>query len=385
MLDALLQDPKLGRLTKSEQDLVLSFVEALGKRSAGGPGGTSRVLKEIAERERLRRDASGRDRYVSSELTDLSIAYLQDQGAFMVGSMGVKGVKLPTGKFRIWDRGDYFRDDAQPRAPATKAGRGRAAISRGDYSCERWAWAHPIDDETLMFDVVDDPRAQALALVTQKLLIRRDKMVIAELWITGTWGTDKDGVAGAPGAGQFQQWDQAASTPRKNLHTYSLEIHERTGFWPNVLQLNAKVLSALLLHADVVGAFQYTTAGAVPTMEALARALFSLVEGVTPPTITVAGGIETTSAKGLATTTAYIGGKHALLAYVDANPGLQRPTAFSIFSLENPEWGTNGQGVRIRDYEEPDIAVPHTIEGELYMDPKRTATELGAFLENAVA
>lgn len=386
MLNALLQDPKLARLTKSQRDLVLAFAEALEKDAGGTPGAPSPILKQIAERERIARDANPSDRYISTELTDLSMAYLQDQGAYTAGARGVKPVRLNNGKYRIWNRGDFFRDDAEPRAPATRAGGGKFALTRGDYACVRYAYAHDVDDETMMFDVVDDPRMLGLAVVTQKLLIRRDALWIANLFKAGLWTTDETGVAGAPGANQFKQWDQSGATPRSDLMKYAIGINERTGLWANVLTLNAYVLKGLLTNADVTTAFQYTTAGAVPTMAQLARALFSLVDGVPDPSIQVAGAIKTTSAKGAAADTfAYMAGKHALLAHVPSTFGLNTPTAYATFSLENEGWATNANGVRISDYEEEDRKVPHRIEGEIFIDPKPTAVDLGAFLATAVS
>lgn len=384
MLTQLHNDPRLRKLDKSSQDLVLAFAEALERRGSPAGGPSARLTRQ-AERWRLRKATAG-EMHISTELTDMSIAYFQDQGAFVAAGRGIKSVAQKSDSYLLYDKGDLLRDEAQERAENTEAAGGDFKVTSATYACKRFAFKKPVSDELVANQTVGDPRLDALAFVTQKMLIKREVLWMDALFKTGLWTTDLDGVAGAPGANQFQQWDQSASVPRKDLQTQSIAIHERSGNWPNTFTLTPKVLAALLRHADITDAFKHTTSGAVPTMEALARALFSLVEDrFTPPMVTVASGVKATSAEGATDAFAYIGGKHALLAYVLPTPALRLPTAYAVFSWENAVFGTNALGVRIRDYVREETASPNVIEGEIFVDIKLVAADLGAFFESAVA
>ena len=164
-------------------------------------------------------------------------------------------------------------------------------------------------------------------------------------------------------------------------------MHQRTGFWPNALVLSPFVLRGLLLNAEIVSAFQYTTAGAVPDLVALAKCLFAnlTAHGVLEiPRVLVAGGTATTSAEGVADTFAYIVGKVALLAYLNPRPSLRAPSAYYTFSWKGL-LGANAFGGRIKDFEIPQIAVPHRVEGEMAFDIRKVAADLGQFFAAAVS
>ena len=380
-------DPRLAKLDKQSQELALAFAEMLSKGRIGDAPGIepefSPLLKSMAELSKA--DPDPDDLHVSTELTDRSIGYFQQMGQFAAASIGVLAVTQKNDKIRRWNKGDLYRDEAEPRAPATEAAGGAIGKDTIDYICERYAWKQDIDDETIANDRVEDPADRALRVVTQKLLIRRDAHWVTKIFLTSTWTRDRDGVTSGPTGAQFLRWDESGSTPRADLSGDAVRIHELTGFWPNVLTLQPHVLKALILHADVLAAFQYTVAGAVPSMGALAASLFGGAVGA-DPTIRIAGGVKTTSAKGAsADTFSYIAGKHALLAYVDVNFGLLMPTAYTVPSWENEVFGTGENGVRIREYEVIERAVPSRVEGEIFFDAVVTAADLGAFYEAAVS
>lgn len=381
--DSLLKKRAYGKLDGHGQELVVAFAEALA-RGTGQQPRQSEILRSAAALQ-LQKDATPADRHVSTELTGLSIGAFQDMGMFAASGSGVYSVAKKTDKYRIYDRGDAFRDEAKARAHGTEAVVLGADVTTGTYTCERFAGKYQITDEDVAQDTVGDPVMEALDAVNLKLFIRRESQWVTACFDDGLWGTDRDGVTSGPTGDQYIQFDQAASTPRNLFHTDAITIHETTGQWPNQLVLQPHVLSELLLHADVVDAFKHTTAGATPNMAGLAEALFSL-GGVAPsPSIRVAGGVKTTSAEGVADTFAYIAGKDALLAYVEPNPGRYRPSAWYTFSWQSELFGTNADGVVIKQYEDVPKGVVDVVEGEICVDPKLVSADHGIFYEDAVA
>jgi hypothetical protein len=389
-VDELMQDPRIGRLNKSGRDLVLAFTDALGG------GGSRRSGSELLLKDwhRLAKaDPSPSDVHVSTELTDMSVGYAQDFSRAAAGGSSLFPVDRQAGQFNIYDKGDLYRVDinASRRGPAAESAGGGYKITQGNYSCIVYAWHKDVDEQLMAQQIAGDPTDDATFYVTQYLMLLREAIFAANLLKTGLWtggtggATDQAGVAAGPGANQFLQFNAVGAVPREIFSAQAVSIHQNNGVWPNTLVLAPQVLAALLLNAEIVQAFQYTTAGAVPDMQALAKTLVSpSVAGFTPPNIVIAGGTGTTSLEGAADTFAYFAPKAALLAYVAPRPGLRIPTAYTVFAWSGL-LGSNAFGIRMKDFELPRNGVPHRVEGEAAFDIKAVAAALGCYFTTAVA
>ncbi len=382
MLERLHKDSRLANLDKTGQDLVLTFAELLGKQSITAPVGAGGFKQWI---ERAQPTLS--DVHVSTELTNLSIAYLQEKGQFLAGGSGVFGVRREAGFYTEYDRGDMFRitpDDAIRAVGNESAGGGFKVKQTSKYIVQVYSWHKDVDEQLMAQQAVGDPVDDAVAYVTQILLILREQVFNSSIMTTG-WGVDREGVGASPTGDQFLQWNVAASTPRRDLGSEAVRIHSQTGFWANTLIVQPNVLLELLLHADIVDAFKHTTAGATPTLDALARTLIPpSIDGGGAPQMRIAGGVKTTSAEGATDAFDYIVGKQALLAYVDPNPSLRSPTAWINFAWTGL-LGANAMGFRFKDLEDEFKAIPHRVEGDAAFDIKRVAPELGTHFRTAVA
>jgi hypothetical protein len=94
--------------------------------------------------------------------------------------------------------------------------------------------------------------------------------------------------------------------------------------------------------------------------------------------------IETTSKLGASTrTSAFIGGKHALLAYVPPAPGIMTPSAGYTFAWTG-YLGAGPDGQRIKRFRMENLAADR-IEIEMAFDMKVISADLGAFFNNAVS
>lgn len=392
--DRLMQEPRLRDLSKADRELALAFLDSLS--STRGRDQVPVFRDEWVPLTKA--NPTPTDVHVSTELTDMSVAYLQDMSNSVAAGQGIIPVRNIAGQFNLYDRGDWMRIDinAARRGAGNESAGGGFKVTQGNYSCLTYAWHKDVDEQLMANQLAGDPTDDATAYVTQQLVMIREAIFVANILKAAIWtgsvnlngggaGGDLTGVPGAPAAGQFKQWDQASSTPREDLSTEALGIHQNSGRWPNVLVLSPFVLRGLLLNAEIVSAFQYTTAGATPDLEALAKALIApAISSYSAPRIVIAGMTNATSAEGVADVMAYMAGKVALLAYVDPRPGLRTPTAWSVFAWESL-LGDAAYTIRMKDFELPRNAVPHRVEGEMSFDIRQVAPILGVFFTAAVS
>ena len=388
--DTLLGAPGLKRLDKGGRELVLAFAEQLSKGGISPAlGSASKGLSQFIQKAQ----PTLADVHVSTELTNLSIAYIQQLSAFAAGGTGQFGVALPSGFYTEYDKGDFFRatPDEALRAPNTEsAGGGFKVQQTAAFLAKVYSWHKDVDEQLMATQTVGDPVDDATRWVLQILTLIREIKWDEIIMATSTWtgagtGNDQTGVAAGPAADQFLQWDLATGTPRKDIGEQAVSIHEKSGLWPNWFICQPRVLFSLLINAEIVDAFKHTTAGATPTLDALARTLVvDAVPGVQTPRMAIAGGVKTTSAEGATDAYAYITGKKAILAHVAPNPSLYTPSAWINF-VWTGLLGANAFGFRMKDLENEMTATPHRIEGDMAFDIKVVAPQLGVLFDQAVA
>ena len=384
-VENLAANPALKRLDKQSQELVLAFAENLaGRTPVVRTAGNDLAIQAFIAKA----NPSVGDVHVSTELTNLSIAYIQDRVNFQASMAGMFGVENQAGFYTEYDRGDMFRGnpDLALLAPATEsAGGGFKVLQENGYFAKVYSWHKDVDEQLMANQTVGDPVDDALAYVMQILYIIREQLFDTAIMPASLWTTELTGVSGTPGADEFKQWNDSTATPRSDISAQCVAMHSITGMWPNTFVLQPFVLSMLLLSAEITEAFKYTTAGAVPSLDALAASLMvGAVAGAVTPTIKIAGAVNTTSAEGATDAFDYVVGKKALLAYLDPNPGLRSPTAWINFA-----WGgllgANAFGCRVKDLEDEFRHVPHRVEGDMAVDIKPVAPDLGCMFLTAVA
>lgn len=318
-----------------------------------------------------------RDVHINAPLTNISVAYIQQQSAFIADRVfPIVRVNKQSDLFFRYSKADWHRDEAQERAPATESAGGGWRMDTDDYFARVYAYHKDVDDQTRAnADMPIDMDRDATEFVTQKLLLRREKVWANTYFQSGIWGIDLVGVAAAPAAGQFLQWDQANSTPIEDVTTQAIAIAEQTGFRPNRLVLTPYVYNTLRHHPEVLDRIKYTQRGVVTT-EILA-ALFDVEQVVIP------WGIENTQAEGLPEEEQFVFGKHAMLVYANPRPSILQPSAGYIFAWTGL-LGAGAYGNRIRRFR-MELLAADRVEGEMAFVPKLVAADCGAFFANAVA
>lgn len=316
------------------------------------------------------------DVYVSRPLTQIAVAYTQQAPYVARTVFPMIPVQVQGGSFRKYNREEWLRSEAQERAPATESVGSGWRMSDDTYFARVYAVHKDVDDQTRANQ--QEPvrlDRDSTEWVTQQLLLKQEQLFVASYFTTGVWGTDRTGVAAAPAAGQFLQFDQAASTPITYLRAEIRAMQESTGYRPNVLLMGPRVLDALLDHATIIDRIKYTQAGYV-TLDLLAR-VFEVER------VVVAETIQNTAAEGLAGAYSSIYGKHMLLAYSNPTPSPLTASAGYTFTWTGYV-GAEATGLRIKRFRMEPIASDR-VEGEFSFAPKIVAADLGRFYSGAVA
>lgn len=316
--------------------------------------------------------------HYDAPLTDLSVAYIQDQDRFIARKVFPEvPVEKQSDLYYTWDKDDFLRDEAKERAPGTEAAVTEAQATTDPYFCKEYALARDLPWQRIdNADKALNYEKNAVEQVTNKLLIRQDALWASKYFGTGKWGTDTVGAASAPSAGQVLQWSKSGSTPIKDIDTAKTSVDSQTGFTPNTLVITPAVLAVLKNHAEILERIKYTER-AIITEELLAS-VFDI------PRVLVARGISTTSKKGAASATrGYILSDGALLCYAAPNPGIDTPSAGYTFAWTDAERGAGDGGVGFRRFAIEPRKVDR-VEGELTFDQRVIGADLGVFFSSII-
>lgn len=319
--------------------------------------------------------------HVDRPLTNISVAYFQEPSAFIADKVfpNVPVQKQSDLYFNI-PRGEFNRDSMRKRAPGTPSAGIGYKVDTKTYFCHVYALHHPIDDQTKAnYDTPLDAYTEGTQLLTTAALIRREVNWTATYFTTGIWGTDLTGVAGTPGAGEFQRWDVSTSTPVEDIKKYMLLMLQATGKKPNTLVIDPFTQNALELHPDLIERIKYgqTPGGpAIANMETLAK-----VFGV--ERILVSEAIINTAKEGQSEDNEFIAGTNALLCYVPPKAGLRTASAGYSFSWKgySKQAGIFGQTIKRFRVE---LLASDLVECEMAFDQQVVAADLGIFFNGTI-
>jgi hypothetical protein len=320
------------------------------------------------------------DVHVNRPLTNISLAFMQSQDVFVADrAFSNVPVAKQSDLYFTYDRGYFFRDEMQKRAPGTESAGASYAVSTESYRTHVWALHKDIADQLRSnADTPIAPDREATEFLTLQALISKEKNWTSQFFVTGIWTTEVTGVAGAPAGGQFQRWDEAASTPIEDVRLGIRTVQELTGRRPNRMVVSRPVYDALVDHPDIIGRIDRgQTAGTALVLRANIAALFELDE------ILVMDSIENTAAEGAANVHAFIAGKHALLLFTPPSPGIMVPASGYTFSWTG-FLGAGALGTRIKRMRMEHLESDR-VEIEMAFDHKLVSAELGYFFLTAVS
>jgi hypothetical protein len=323
------------------------------------------------------------DIHFSPLLTDLSIAYSNDAGKFIAQKFApVVGVDKQSGKYTVFSKADFLRDEAQVREDGKETAGIGFGLSRDTYDTENYGVHFDITPRMRANNAGDfDLRVVGMKQVTDKLLLKQERVWAATMFKTGVWTgqADQTGVASTPSTNQLIHWsDTTNGTPLSDITSACDAIEESTGLRPNTLVLGRRVFSKLKLHPNFKDQIKYTSAESI-TPQILAR-LLELER------VLVAGAVHNTAAEGQSASMSFVHGKHALLAYVnlDPKPKKEMPSAAYTFGWTGLVPGAPA-GIAISELPRDPKTKVDRIEGESAWEPKVTGADCGCFFSGIVA
>lgn len=311
--------------------------------------------------------------HVDAILTNISVAYMNATSNYIASQVfPVVNVQKQTDKYFTYTKADWFRDEAKLRADTTESAGSGYGLSTAGYSCDVFALHKDIGDQTRAnADAPIQLESEATQFLTQRMLIRQEKQFVTDAFATSVWATDVT---------PSNLWSSyTTSDPITDIETGKTTILKNTGLMPNTLVLGYETFVALRHHPDIIDRVQ---GGATVSNPALgSEQLLSTVFGV--ERILVAKAVNNTAVEGETAVYAFTHGKHALLCYVNPNPGLLAPSAGYTFSWQGVSQGL-GTNIGVKRFRMEQLSADR-VEAQIAFDNKIVATDLGYFFNGAVA
>lgn len=317
---------------------------------------------------------SSYDVHVDAILTNFSLAYIQNPSNF-IATKAFPIVPTPkqSDKYFKYTQGDWFRDEAAPRADASESAGSGYGISTDSYFATTYAIHKDVGNQVLAnADAPIDLEREAVEFCTQRILIRTENQFASDFMTTGVWTAT--GSDSAPVSGLWS--NQTSSSPIEDIETAKSAVLTGTGFMPNKLIMGYQVWAALRNHPELVDRYKYTSSASI-TQE-MAAALFGLDE------ILVSMAVYNTAVEGATVSNSFAVGKNALLAYVAPNVGPLTATAGVTFAWTGVSDGL-GASVGVKSFVMPQLGPATRYEAEAAWANKVVGAPLGFFWSGAVA
>lgn len=311
--------------------------------------------------------------HVDAVLTNASVAYIQNANAFVASKVfPVVPVQKQSNVYFVYTKNDWFRDEAQIRAPGTESAGSGYGLSTSQYLCDVFAFHKDVDTQTLRnSDIPLNPKMDATKFVTQRLLLRQEIQWTSDYFTTSVWGTDST---------PSNLWsDYSNSDPISDVETGKRTVLANTGFLPNTFTVGYDVWIKLKNHPDIVDRIKYSAGPgnpAIATQETVAK-VFELDR------ILVCQAIKATNVENETAAYSFVQGKHALLSYAPDSPSLLTPSAGYTFMWEGVSEGM-GLTVVVKEIPMPWLD-SNRYEGQVAFDNKVVASDLGYFFSSAVS
>lgn len=179
----------------------------------------------------------------------------------------------PKAKITVYNKGDWFRDEAGIRAAGTRANRGGYKIDEVSVATKEYAFAKEVTDEDRRFTKLKNapplkPDEDAIAFASDKVDLKKE-IRVGSLITAGTW---VDGSAGGQDAEGLWAPTGSTNTFLADITTAKKAIKAKTGVRPNVLLIDDATYLALCECAAILDKIKYTQRG-VMTKELLAAML----------------------------------------------------------------------------------------------------------------
>jgi hypothetical protein len=309
------------------------------------------------------------DVHVNRPLTNFSQKFLQD-AEFFIGTRAVPN--LPVAKqsdlYYVFDRADFYRDEAKERADGTETEGSGFNLSTNPYFARVYGFHK---------DVTDRQRANqddqvkldesATQFVTTKMLIRRERLFADAYMQDNIWFNGGTSAT----TGEDVTWGAASSDPISDVRDAIRGVHQRTGYRPNKMIIGRQGYDTLLDNDEILSRITggSTVSQPAKVVRTLIAQLFELDE------IFVMDSVFNSANEGAAENTQFVLADQALLYYAPNSVGLEEPTAAVQFSWTGLIGSTNN-GVRIKRFR-VETKASDRIEAEMAFDYRVPSGVLG--------
>jgi hypothetical protein len=309
--------------------------------------------------------------HMQGPLANISVAYRNEN--YIADSIFPNvPVQKQADKFFVFDKVAWFRNEAGPRAPATRAVEGGYTLSSDSYTCIEVAFAKVVADEEE--DNADDPltpRRTAVEFATDKILLNKEKTVADLVFGGGSW---------AASATPSTTWDDPASDPISDIEAAKEGLVKSIGHEPNVCVMGREVWTDLKRHPDLLDLYKYTRRGMITLGDF--QSLFEIPKVLVGTAIYAsANELEdqqypvTGTLTDVTVTYSFIWGKSMWVGYVPPSAALATPAAGYVFVWK-------GRDVRTFRREEEEATAYRVRE---HYVPKVTCSDAGYELIDCVA
>lgn len=302
------------------------------------------------------------DYQVDAVLTQMSVAY---QNGELIGTKLLPRVEVEgrTGIYYVFDKSRFNINDSR-RTGLARANRISNGMSKAAFGpLDEHALEEPIEYEVrATYPTPHDARVDATESVTEALDLGLESEIAAKL-TSGSVITQNVTLSGTD---QFS--DYAGSDPFAVFQTGIDTIKAASGVTPNTLELGYQVWSKLRHHPDLLGRMS------VASVRVLTPQMLADLIGVSQ--VMIGDAVYNTADEGQTPVMGYVWGKHALLAYISAKPGIKKISLGYTLQVA---------GARYVDrWDEPQVKAEF-VRANDYYEPKIVAVEAGYLIINAVA
>ncbi len=260
--------------------------------------------------------------HIDVALTNVSVAYTPGEyiAAKVFPAIPVQKI---SGKYFIYTKADWLRDEAALRAPGTRGAVGGYGLSLGTYACLEYSFGQKVPDE--ISDNADSPLApltDATRFCTEKVLLKQEVDVAADVFGSSVWsGSATPSVL----------WSNDTSDPLGDIETAVNSVAGTIFREPNTSVVGRGLWRYLKNHPDVVDRIKYSAgpnSPAVVTVNAIAA-----LAGVDQLLVGTAG--KDSGYEGGTSTLAYVWGNHMFVGYTTQRASLLEPSAGYILNYQS--------------------------------------------------
>ena len=323
--------------------------------------------------------------HIDRPLSNLTLAYAQSQENFIADKVfPTVGVARQSDKYYIYDRANMNRTgDVKKLAPRTEVNRIGMAISNSSYFADVYGLGMDFDEQTIANeDEVLQIRQAGAETLAMRLMIHREEQFASTFFANGVWTTSVSGAAS--GAGTPVYWnDYTNSTPIQNV-TDARRTMQLTsgGYKPNTMVVGKEVRDILINHPDILARLNGGSTVSNPALITDAK----LAEIFEVENLYIMEAVKNTAVEGAAESTAFIGGKHAMLCHTPSSAGLMTPAAGMTFAW-NSIPGANNLGITVESFSDDALKrqqVAEHIQVKMSYDMKVVGPDLGYFFNGIV-